>query len=444
MNIMCIFSVRRFLVWVLPSLWLSLGLVPETASFMLALSSIGSVQAEEGTMKEAASLALPSTLHLSGFGTLGLARSSSPNAEYIRDLSQTSGLKSGNWSGITDSVLGLQLNWQARSDVELVGQIVSKLDYERSFKPELMWAFAKWEPDPRMSFRAGRIGADFMMNADSRLVGYSYLPVRPSSDFFGPLFFSRFDGVDASMATPLAEGIIRGKLFAGRMPEKTAGGPGVWDSSGSPLWGGVLDYQIGPWLVRANFTRIRFTHDPNDYGMGDFLRQAGQALNLAQPFAAAQTMITKDKATHYLALGLVYDEGPLLLQGMWNSIHHETGLFEDSHAAYILGGYRINAWTPYVGASFWKSHAMRYDTGLPNIPLLAPLIAGYQSYTQNLHENQYTWTLGTRWDFSRNQAFKLQWDAVRGKPNSRFPYARIDGNWNGKTDVLSITYDFVF
>lgn len=412
---------------------------------MLTLLSVEGARADDAMMKEAPSSSSPSTVTLSGFGTLGLARSSSPDAEFVRDLSQTSGLRSGNWSGITDSILGLQLNWQMRPDVELVGQVVSKMDYEHSFKPELMWAFAKWEPDPRMAFRLGRIGADFMMNADSRLVGYSYLPVRPPPDFFSPLFFSRLDGVDASMATPIAEGIVRGKLFAGKMPEKTGGGPGVWDSSGSPIWGAVLEYQTGPWLARANFARIRFSHDPNDYGMGNFLRQAGQALNLSQPAVAAETMITKDKATHYISLGLVYDEGPLLLQGMWNSIHHETGLFEDSHAAYVLGGYRIHALTPYVGASFWKSHAVRYDTGLPgNIPLLAPLITGYQNYTQNLHENQYTWTLGTRWDFRRNQALKLQWDAVRGKPNSRFPYARIHGDWNGKTDVLSMTYDFVF
>jgi len=437
MNIMCIFPVRQRLTSMLSMMFL-LGLI------MLTLLSIEDARADDEAMSEVPSSSLPSNVTFSGFGTLGLARSSSPNAEFIRDLSQTSGLKSGNWSGITDSILGLQLNWQVHPDVELVGQVVSKLDYEHSFKPEVMWAFAKWEPDPRMAFRLGRIGADFMMNADSRLVGYSYLPVRPSPDFFSPLFFSRLDGVDASMATPIAEGIVRGKLFAGKMPEKTAGGPGVWDSSGSPLWGAVLDYQTGPWLVRANFARIRFSHDPNDYGMRDLLRQAGQVLNLSQPVAAAQTMVTKDKASNYISLGLVYDEGPLLLQGMWNSIHHESKLFEDSHAAYVLGGYRIKALTPYVGASFWKSHAVQYDTGLPNIPLLAPLIAGYQTYTQNLHEDQHTWTLGTRWDFSRNQALKLQWDAVRGKPNSRFPYARIDGNWNGKTDVLSITYDFVF
>ena len=70
---------------------------------------------------------------------------------------------------------GVQANWQASPEVELVTQVVSRYRYDESRSPEVMWAFAKWEPDPRLALRAGRIGADFMMMADSRLVGYSYL-----------------------------------------------------------------------------------------------------------------------------------------------------------------------------------------------------------------------------------------------------------------------------
>ena len=131
-----------------------------------------------------------SSFALRGFGTVGVARSSSGHAEFVRDMSQPVGIKDGQWSGRIDSILGVQANWQATADIELVGQVVSRLHYDRSHNPEVMWAFAKWEPDPRFSLRAGRIGADFMILADSRLVGYSYLPVRPSPDFFGPLFFS--------------------------------------------------------------------------------------------------------------------------------------------------------------------------------------------------------------------------------------------------------------
>ncbi len=54
---------------------------------------------------------------LRGFGTLGLARSSSDHAEYVRDLSQPLGIKGGQWSARIDSVLGLQANWQVTNDI---------------------------------------------------------------------------------------------------------------------------------------------------------------------------------------------------------------------------------------------------------------------------------------------------------------------------------------
>jgi hypothetical protein len=415
---------------------------------LLATMGLGHAWADEPiaqvTSAASSPSAAPSTVTLSGFGTLGLARSSSPHVEFVRDLSQTSGLKSGHWSGVTDSVLGVQANWQASPQLELVGQAVSRMDYEHSFKPEIMWAFAKWEPDPRLSLRVGRIGADFMMLADSRLVGYSYLPVRPSADFFGPLFFSNFDGFDASLALPLADGIVRGKLFSGWTHEKAAGTPGVWDTSGSPLNGLVLDYQRGPWLIRANRARMRFSHDINGMGMPDLLRSVGQALQLAQPGVAADTLLTKDKTAQFISLGLVYDEGPLLLQGMLNKIRNESGVFEDSKAGYLLAGYRVDSLTPYAGFSFWKSSVSVYPTGMPAIPLLAPLEEGYQTFMRASRADQHTYTLGTRWDFRRNLAFKLQWDAVRGTAASRFPYASADAAWNGKTDVLSLSMDFVF
>ena len=113
------------------------------------------------------------TFSLRGFATLGVARSSSDQAEFVRDLSQPKGIKNGQWSGRIDSILGAQANWQATPELELVGQVVSRYRYDESRDPELMWAFAKWEPDARVSVRAGRIGADFMLLADSRLVGYS-------------------------------------------------------------------------------------------------------------------------------------------------------------------------------------------------------------------------------------------------------------------------------
>lgn len=374
-----------------------------------------------------------SSLSVRGFGTLGLARSSSEHAEFVRDLSQPVGIKGGQWSGRIDSILGLQANWQATRELEFVGQAVSRLRYDRGRNPELMWAFAKWEPDPRLVLRAGRIGADFMMLADSRLVGYSYLTARPPTDFFGPLFFAHFDGADAVATLSPGEGVLRGKLFAGKTQEKSAGALGVWDTSGSPVRGVVLEYIAGPWHFRSNLASIRFVADMNVSALTAALRTVGAA-------AAADSLLTRDKEARFLSLGVVYDNGPLLLQGMLNGIRRETVAFQDSRAGYLLAAYSVGAVTPYVGVSWWKS---KLRGALPAIPD-AGLETQYRGFVAGTKVDRDTYTLGARWDFRQDMALKFQWDAVRASPDTSFSFADAQPGWNGKTNVLTLTLDFVF
>jgi len=382
-----------------------------------------------------------SSFTFQGFGTAGVARSSSDQAEFMRDLSQPHGI-SNHWSGRIDSVLGGQANWRINSAVEMVGQVVSRYHYDGSRDPELMWAFAKWDPDARVSVRAGRIGADFMMSADSRLVNYSSLTVRPSADYFGPLFFSHFDGADTTLTFPLANGLVRGKAFAGATHEKAIGTPGVWNTSGSPVNGFVLDYFTGPWQFRASATNIRFSRDINFSALTDPLRAVGTVYPSA--IAAADALGTKNTTTRFYSLGAVYDDGPLQVQAMLNSIRQETAVFQNSHAGYVLAGYRMGAFTPYAGVSWWKSTFKPYSTGLPSGPGLDELNQNFNYLMVASTVDQRTYTLGMRWDVQRNVAIKAQWDAIRGTPASIFPFQNVKPGWNGRTDVVSLTLDFIF
>jgi hypothetical protein len=407
-------------------------------SCLLLLGLVATLSLAQASRADTASTDAPvteSSFSLNGFGTLGMARSSSDQAEFVRDLSQPHGI-TNDWSSRIDSVLGVQANWQITPEHELVGQAVTRYHYDGSHDPELMWAFAKWDPDARVSLRAGRIGADFMMAADSRLVGYSYLPVRPSADFFGPLFFSHFDGVDASLTLPLGAGLVRGKLFTGATQEKTSGTPGIWDTSGSPVAGAVFDYLSGAWQFRASATKIQFSNEIKFAPLPALLQTAGA-------IAAANALTTKDTSSHFYSLGVVYDEGPLQVQAMLNKIRHETGVFQNSHAGYLLAGYRFHDVTPYAGVSWWKSSYKPYTTGL-SAPVFAALNAQFDYIMRASGADQTTYSLGGRWDVLDNAALKLQWDAIRGNATSRFPYGQSQPGWNGRTDVLSLTLDFVF
>jgi hypothetical protein len=377
-----------------------------------------------------------SAFTLQGFGTLGLTRTNDDNAQFVRDLSQPKGAGK-SWLANVDSLLGVQGNLQFSPQTEAVVQVVSRYHGDGSYTPELTWAFLRHDFSPDFSLRAGRLGTEFYMLGDSRLVGYSNLSVRPPPDFYGSLVFTYIDGLDASATLPLANGLLRGKLYGGLSPEKTPFAQDVqWDLSGSLMLGGYLDYLSGPWQVRLSHAQVRFNHEaPTDA----FLRLNGDPLSGTPYLLLVPGMAMADRWARFNSLGVVYDQGPLNLQLMLNQIDQDSPAYQSSKAGYVLAAYRLGAFTPYLGFSRSIS---------AEIPLPASPVPGVDLITQQLaaqsHVNQHTFTLGGRWDFARNLDLKAQVDWIRGAPSSIFLVKNPDANWDGNMTVFSLALDFVF
>lgn len=371
-------------------------------------------------------------LVLRGFGTLGLARSSTDDAQFVRDLSQPGGV-SKSWSAKLDTVGGIQANWQATDTVEAVAQAVSRYHSSWNFNPELTWAFLKFDPSPNLSLRGGRLGTEFYMLADSRLVGYSYLPIRPPTDYYGALPFSYIDGGDVQATVPLAGGLLRGKVFAGLTREKAPLSYRLWDLNNSRMKGGHVDYQIGPWQARLGYTEIRFNKD-----LPEPISTLRSTLSGAAQGTVAEALSVAGKLSRFHSAGLVYDEGPLQVQVMLSRTIQQSALFEDSKAGYVIGGYRIGQFTPFLGYSWTHSTPKRLTTG---IALLDGQVA---SAMADSHSDQHTTIVGLRWDFRRDMALKVQLDAVRGSPTSIFPYRWENYRWDGRMNVVGVAMDFVF
>jgi hypothetical protein len=361
-----------------------------------------------------------------GFGTLGATRTTSDEVDFVRDLSQPRGAGK-DWDARVDSVFGVQAHWQISRKLEVTGQVVSRYRYDRTFTPEFSWAYLKYEPSPNLSLRAGRLGTDFFMMADSRLVGYSYLPVRPPGDFFWSLPFYSLNGADAVMTLPAGEHLFRGKLFYGISDGYLPLGGKQWVLNGSTMAGGYLDYLVGAWHFRAGYANLRFKHDlPLDEPLQASLPPAAAA-------QAADFLGVAHTSSHYYSLGAAYDRGPWQVHLMLNHCDQGSQTFESSDSGYFLAGYRVASVTPYFGYS-WAS-------SVPRQGALNPVVGAIMADT---HVDQKTTIVGARWDLAKNLALKAQWDGIRGEPTSKLPYRRDQTGWLGKMDVFSLTMDFIF
>ena len=380
---------------------------------------------------------------LSGFGTLGVARSSTNDARFVRDQTQPKGIGTSPNARL-DSLLGLQAYFRASDSIELVAQAISRYGPHDDYRPELSWAFAKYNITPNLALRAGRMGTEFYLLADSRHVGYSYLTVRPQVDVFGALAFHHVDGADLTGTIALGDGILKGKVFAGQANEVTPIGSEEFSLRGNPMAGGYVDYQQGNWQWRATVAQMTFRHDlPRP--VSD-LRAALLSTGVASAARAADEIALKDTSSRFYSLGGVYDRGPLQVQAMLSRIQHESASYQDSRAGYLLAGYRLGTLTPFAGYSWTRSKAKDVRSGLPDfVPAFAQINAGLAGSLARVHTDQKTWTFGTRWDFRQNMALKGQVDMIRGKPDSIFLYpSSTPGQFDGKLNVFSLALDFVF
>jgi hypothetical protein len=373
---------------------------------------------------------------LHGFGTLGATRSNTNNAQFVRDLSQPEGA-SNQWTAKVDTLLGIQANFQISPNTEAVVQGVSRYHADKTFAPELTWAFLRYSMSPDVSMRVGRLGTEFYMLGDSRLVGYANLTVRPPPDFYGSLVFSYIDGLDASATLPVAAGLLRGKLFAGRSPEQTPFAADLrWDQRDNRLVGGYLDYQSGPWQFRLSHAQVRFGQETPTDGL---LQASGDPLSGMPYLSLVPEMAMANQIARFGSIGLVFDQGPLNIQLMLNQIQHDSPAYADAKAGYVQAAYRFGTLTPYLGVSRSFSDVA---------PLPASPIPGVDAITESLvaqsYTDHHTYTLGARWDVQKNLALKAQMDWVRGKPSSIFLFKDNQPGWDGRMTVFSLALDFVF
>jgi len=375
-----------------------------------------------------------SRLKFAGFGSLGVARSTNGEAEIVRGLTPPDGI-TDHWSARSDSNLGVQASYRFSDEVETVVQAVSHLRDDGSFRPNLNWAFLKYEVTPRFSVRLGRIGTEFLMLADSRLVGYSYLPVRPANDFYGIIPINYGDGIDARLRLPVGDGMLRLEGFAGRAAEDAA----RYSFSGTKVFKGTIGYDAGNWQFRYINTWTKLANDIDEL---DPLRSA---LTMVGASRAADDLGFKGTASIYQSLGAAYDNGTWQVQGAINDVHHEATMLQNSRAFHLLLGRRIGSVTPFVSYSQVKSSHKDLETGLDPSNLPAQVLnAGVAEALKISHADSKTLSLGARWDVRHNVDLKAQVDFVRAGKGANLLLLNAPPDSDYRSTVFSLSLDFIF
>ena len=375
---------------------------------------------------------LHKTLELRGFGTLGAVYNNDENLTFVGNLSQPRGV-SGGWSTRPDSLLGGQMQWRIDKQWEVMLQGIVHHHYD-DYQPRLTWAFAKYSPDPNLTLRAGRVGFDAYMEADSRHVGYGYLPIRQPVEYFGFLQLTHLDGADLVYRRNLGDGILSFKAFAGVGNEKLVPKPGSeYDVTGIEVIGGYLHYRLGDLQLRAGFSHSELD---KEYEAFQPLREQLQASGLSALQSLAQDLQVAGTDLDQFNMEISWSSGPLQAQLLYNRRHAETAALRDGYNVYGLVGYRFGSLKPYAAYARSDTRGAHRVTQLPPDDAINLALNVVQS-------EQYTWMLGARYDFTANAAVKFQLDFIQAPEPAGAIYA-AEPDWDGDALVFSTSLDFVF
>ncbi|HKO88386.1 MAG TPA: hypothetical protein VJU83_07710, partial [Burkholderiales bacterium] len=193
----------------------------------------------------------------SGFGTVGVVRSSEDEANFVaHDLQGGGAGRDKEWSADVDSRLGLQVTAAFTPQLSAVLQVVTEQDYDGSFRPDVEWANIKYEFTPDFSVRVGRVVLGSFLATDYRKVGYAQHWVRPPVEVYGLIPMTHNDGVDVSYRVRWGDVSHNLQAAFGDFKEHVPAGQEVKSDNG---WTVSDTIEYGAATLRLTYSRSRFS-----------------------------------------------------------------------------------------------------------------------------------------------------------------------------------------
>lgn len=326
---------------------------------------------------------------ISGFGSAAFGKANN-------DVGYA-GYDSNNINVLNDTLIGVQVEANINEKAKFVGQVVANGLYDYDLSIEM--AYFSYELD-LFTVRAGKLRAPLFMYSDYLDVGYAYTSLRPSVELYDNFKINSYTGVELLIPIEFEDSSL--------LIQPLIGTSGIADRDSdigevvlNEFLGAAVHWYVSDFTLRASY--VQATSDVSDANYALFDEKDGQ----------------------FTSLGIQYDNSNMLAVVEATDVRLD-GAFSDVQSVSGLLGYRFGSFMPYITGNWTKTSDDEERLG-------------FGGALDDLNYKSTAYSLGSRWDFAQNMAFKVD-----------VTYADFHGTSGGidatedDTIVYSAAVDFIF
>jgi hypothetical protein len=383
-----------------------------------------------------------SNFTISGFGTLGLIKSTDKELGFRETISQKGVFDEYDFSHNSD--LGIQANYYATDKLEFGLQFLAKKRYNESLDNAIQSAYINYYVTPRINLRLGRVSAGSYMMSDYMHVGFTQLWSHLPTEFYASHPVTAIDGIDLIFKQSLFGGLLRTKLWFGRTNYDIHGEPPI-DVNLEQMLGASVAWENNIWSLKLSHSQIKARVKNNTITS---LEQTLQAASLnGWPEAANFTdLLSAGSIIRYYSAAVTYGNADWLIQSELGLVNSESILNPSTVSGYLSVGRKLGPITPFIMGGWSKAQNHRFIMPTTSVGAYIPLQQFSQYVFNQNFTAQNTLSVGARWDVQPKIALKIQWDKTWVDEYGNKLLDKLNGAIAEKRqlDTYSITVDFLF
>lgn len=368
--------------------------------------------------------------NISGFGTLGVAWFSNPNADFQYNQTPRGPGRSMTFDAGLDSNLGIQLDhrWNDRYSMALQG--VSYHTASDDFSPSVSLAFLRINLSNHLSVRLGRFQNPAFLYSDSRHIHFDQPGVRPVKIVYGLSPHFQMDGGELSYRFSI----------------------GQWDHDIQVGSGGAdFPSTLGQFNIYSNYARWTIEQYPLTLAAtfsqvhtnlrNESLTALLGTIGSLEGNSLSNQLTLNEKYTNFYTLSLKYDNNNWLLLSEYGHFSSPSFLGDQSGAYATLGRYFGKYLAFSTLSKRWSDQSSSATvTPIGSIGVDKLLMLGSFDTTMV--------TLGLRQEIGHNMRLKYQVDFIYPEKNVFGPYVNHNSNYDfsnpGSDVLLSVALDVLF